>query len=296
MTVRTIAPALRLFACGLAVSAVSVSRAADPTTPPSNKQPAVDQARAEVLRALEQFREAEARLRQAENRLRELEGKPAPAAEETPTETRIITLKSTDANAAAKVLRETWGKGRIVISVDDRTNALVVRGSPLDLMSVEALLSRLDQEAKAAPPGDDLGIYRLKNADAQAVVGVLTQMYGKGKEARALIVVEPTTNALLVRARDEDRKAIESLIRYIDEEAKAAPPAQEARADVHVLRVEKTEAVALAKVLTEVFGKDRAHIVADPATNSLLVRARVEDLKQIVTLVRELDVPSKKRE
>ena len=46
----------------------------------------------------------------------------------------------------------------------------------------------------------------------------------------------------------------------------------------------------MSKILTQVFAKERTHIVADPATNALLVRARPEDLKQIETLARMLDV------
>jgi type II secretory pathway component GspD/PulD (secretin) len=84
------------------------------------------------------------------------------------------------------------------------------------------------------------------------------------------------------------------MIRYIDEGAKAAGPAPEPQPDVTVIRLEKADAIELSKVLTEVFGKSRAHIVADPATQSLLVRARAEDLKQIAVLVRQLDVPPAK--
>jgi type II secretory pathway component GspD/PulD (secretin) len=295
MFMRATSPAMRLFPCGLVVMTASVCCAADPPKPGSSKPPEVDQARVEVLRALEQFREAETRLRQAEKRLRDLDGKPAPAADEAQAETKVFSLRYTDADALAKMLGEMFGKGRVAIAVDPRLNALIIRGKPLDLMEVEALLGRLDQEGKpAVVPPDEFSVIRLKNAEAQAIAAVLTQMYGKGKDSRAMIVVEPLTNSLLVRARDEDRKAIEALIRFIDQESKAASPAPEPQPDVTVLRLDKADAAEMSKVLTELFGKGRAQIVADPATQSLLVRARAEDLKQIAVLVKQLDVPPAK--
>jgi type II secretory pathway component GspD/PulD (secretin) len=290
--IRTTSVKMGLLFCGLSLVAVPVARAADPPKPASDKAAEVDRSRLDVVRALEQFREAESRLRQAEKRLRDLEGKAAPAAEETPADTKVYALKFTDADHIAKVVGEAFGKGRIVIAVDPRTNSLVVRGQRIDLMEVDALLARLDQEGKPAPTVNDLGIYRLKSADAQAVAGVLSQLYGKGREARALIVVEPTTNALLVRAKDEDRKVIEDLIRYIDNEsAKGSAPADEARPEFTIFPIEKADAVALAKVLISLFGQGRVQIVADPATNSLLVRGRPEDRSEIAKLIRTLDVP-----
>jgi type II secretory pathway component GspD/PulD (secretin) len=216
MTVRTWCLGLGVLACGLALA---VTRAQGPARPPGpDKQADLDRARSDVLRALEQFREAEARLRQAEKRLRELEGKaPAQAADESRTETRVFALKSAVAADLAKVLGEAFGRERLVISVDERTNALIVRGRPLDLLEVEALIQRLDQpggEGRPAPGPDDVFIYRLKNAEAIALAKVLTQVFGQG---RAHIVAEPVTNALLVRARDDDRRQIERLIQELDQ-------------------------------------------------------------------------------
>ena len=59
MTVRASRPATCLFVCGLALMAATVCGAADPPKPGANKPPEVDQARAEVLATLEQFRDAE---------------------------------------------------------------------------------------------------------------------------------------------------------------------------------------------------------------------------------------------
>jgi len=195
-----------------------------------NKPGELERARVDVLKALEKFREAEAELRQAEKRLRELEGKAAtaPAADDGRTETKVLVLRYTDAAALSRVLTEAFGgKERIIISVDDRTNALIVRGRPIDLAEVESLVQRLDQDARAVPGPDDVFVYRLKNAMAGDMATVLTQVFGKGREARALIVADPATNSLLVRARDEDRKQIERLVQELDMTPAKAPPRPE---------------------------------------------------------------------
>jgi type II secretory pathway component GspD/PulD (secretin) len=210
-----------VLACVLALAGPAVCRGQGAQKAPDrDKQAALERAQADVLRALEQFREAEARLRQAEKRLRELEGK-APAqqaADETRTETKVFAIKSADANALAKVIAEAFGKDRLkdrlVISVDDRTNTLIVRGGALDLMEVEALIHRLDQEGKPVPGPDDVFVYRLKNAEAAALAKVLSQVFGQG---RASIVPEPITNTLLIRAREDDRRQIERLVQELDQ-------------------------------------------------------------------------------
>jgi type II secretory pathway component GspD/PulD (secretin) len=218
MTVRTRCLGLGVLVCGLAVC-----RAAEPQRPPGpDKQTELDKQRLEVLRALEQFREAEARLRQAEKRLRDLEGKAAPqAADEGRTEMKVFALKYTDASALARVLAEAFGKDRLVLGVDDRTNSLIVRGRRLDIGEAEALINILDREGKPVPGPDDVFVYRLKNAEAVELSKVLTQVFGQG---RAHIVADPVTNALLVRARDDDRRQIERLIQELDQPARPPRP------------------------------------------------------------------------
>jgi type II secretory pathway component GspD/PulD (secretin) len=294
MIVRVTSSAMSVFICGLALTMTCVSHAVEPQKPASSKAPEVEQARLDVLRALDQVREAEAHLRQAEKKLRELEGKPAPAADAAPAESKVFALRYADAEATAKVLEGAFGKGRVVIAVDPRLNTIIVRGKANDLLDVGALLERLDQEGKPGPAPDDFSVFRLKTADAQGVAAVLTQMYGKGKDSRATIVVEPITNSVLVRARDDDRKMIETLIKYIDAEGTPPQRPAEPQPEVTVIRVEKAEAIDLAQVVSAVFGKGSVHIVPDQATNSLVVRARTDDLKQVLALVRQLDVPPAK--
>jgi uncharacterized protein (TIGR03067 family) len=72
-------------------------------------------------------------------------------------------------------------------------------------------------------------------------------------------------------------------------EAPAAPPP--APAEVFVIRLKNAKAADLAKIVTAVFGDGRNSvvIVADPATNSLVVRGTEEKLREVQALVERLD-------
>jgi type II secretory pathway component GspD/PulD (secretin) len=222
---------------GLVLVGLVAGLAAQPPKPPMAPMPPMtpmppgelERARLDVLKALEKFRDAEAQLRQAEKRLRDLEGKAAPAhAEEGGTDTKVFALKYSDAAALAKIIAESFGgKERITISVDDRNNAIIVRGRPIDLATVEVLVQRLDQDGKLGPGPDDVFVYRLKNATAGDMAAVLSQLFGKGREPHALIVADPVTNSLLVRAREEDRRQIERLVQELDVTPAKAPPKPE---------------------------------------------------------------------
>jgi hypothetical protein len=80
-------------------------------------------------------------------------------------------------------------------------------------------------------------------------------------------------------------------------EAPSAGPSGEGQFVVYRLR--HASAAMLAKVLDELMngkggggGSQRARIVADPATNQLLIRARDNDLATVEALVNKLDVPA----
>jgi type II secretory pathway component GspD/PulD (secretin) len=218
---------------GLVLVGLAAGLAAQPPKPPMPDSPRppmapgdLERARLDVLKALEKFRDAEAQLRQAEKRLRELEGKAAPApAEEGATDTKVFALRYTDATALSRVIADAFGgKDRVIISVDERSNSIIVRGRPVDLATVEVLVQRLDQEGRPVPGPDDVFVYRLKNATAGEMATVLSQLFGRGRESRALIVADPVTNSLLVRAREDDRRQIERLIQELDVTPAKAPP------------------------------------------------------------------------
>ena len=71
---------------------------------------------------------------------------PKPAAAKGPVDQlKIVQLKHAAAAALANVLHDTFAREPIRIAVDERTNSLLLRGSPERLEAVLALVARLDE-------------------------------------------------------------------------------------------------------------------------------------------------------
>ncbi len=222
MNSRTSSPLKHVLVCGMLFGVPAVGRTADPPKPSTNKQAELDRTRLEVLKALEQFREAESRLRQAEKRLCELEGKAGQAAEETPAITKIFSVKG-KASSVAKTLTELFGKSGATIVADEGTNSLIVRAKPDDLFQIAQFLQDLDNSDNATRAEGGFFVYRLKNVEAVALAKVLTNLFDKDQTR---IVADPATNSLLVRAGEEQRRMIEKLIPELDTAADPRKPKQ----------------------------------------------------------------------
>jgi len=211
--------------CLLALTfGAQILRAQDQPPRPGTKPQAKDleQARAEVCRALEQLRQAEANLRQAEKRFHDLEGKGAPAQEKAEGDFRILRLKNANARNITQTLVELLGKDRARIVADPDTNSLLIRATREDHEVIENLVKYLDSINVDTEDQLDPHVYALKSADANALAKVLQQTFGKD---RVTIAVDDRTNLLIVRARRLDQITIAKLVQHLEEMAgKARPP------------------------------------------------------------------------
>jgi type II secretory pathway component GspD/PulD (secretin) len=142
----------------------------------------------------------------------------------------IVRLRSTDALAAAKVLTEAFngpgtGKGpeRVRIVADPATNSLLVRASPLDLVTIRRLLeTALDssqEEAEAVARTWIIG--PLKHATATELAEVLRSVYrGEARRTGFTITPDPRTNSLLLRSSEALYRDIRHLVEQLDEKAR----------------------------------------------------------------------------
>ena len=91
----------------------------------------------------------------------------------------VVSLRFAPADDVARRLREAVageGARTLRVTADGRTNALVLSGAPEEVRRARAIAARLDQ---ALPPGDaHVNVYRLKYADADGLVRVLSQLLG----------------------------------------------------------------------------------------------------------------------
>ena len=117
------------------------------------------------------------------------------------------------------------------LTIDQRTNSVIVAGTAHDVDIIEAIISRLE-DADVQPRHNE--VYRLKNAAAADVAAALQsfitrslQVLAQGQQltafqeiARDVVVVpEPVTNSLLISATPEYFADILRLIKDIDAES-----------------------------------------------------------------------------
>src|SRR5262249_14369676 len=114
------------------------------------------------------------------------------------------------------------------VSVDYRTNSIIVAGSQNDLDAIRAIIARLD----AAPySARTTHVVKLRNAGAADVAGVLTSFFSTSLTAittgltqtnfieitkNIVVVAEPVTNNLLIDATPEAFAALAPVIEQLD--------------------------------------------------------------------------------
>jgi len=145
----------------------------------------------------------------------------------------VVKLRHANAADVAQVLDKAFndpGKAaieRVRIVADSATNALLIKASPLDLLTVRRLLSSaLDaEEADAAAPPQIRIIGPLKNAKAREVVNILRDIFGARPDDKSSAAakggprfsVDERTNSIVVQCSPALQLEINALVTRLDE-------------------------------------------------------------------------------
>jgi type II secretory pathway component GspD/PulD (secretin) len=227
---------------------------------------------------------------------------------------RIYPLNHADPAAVQRILNELYTGARAaslrtedkpVISVDERTGALIVAGNGKSFGVIEGLLAQLDQ--KLSFDLRDIRIIPLENSDAAAVSGTLQRLMdarltqranlnkGQSDLLKVVIMADERSNSLLVGGTKDSFEMVESLAKQLDK----AGPALSGR--IRIIPLAQADARVMASTLTSLFEqryaaarssdvqRRRPIIMADPRSNSLLVTANQEDNVSIDDLLKRLD-------
>ncbi len=228
---------------------------------------------------------------------------------------RIYPLNHADPAAIQKILNDIYASPRAtatmrnedkpLITVDDRTSALVVAGNSKSFGIIEGLLLQLDQKL----PFDlrDIRLVPLENADATVVAATIQKLMdarvtqratlnkGTADTLKVTILADPRSNSLLVAGGRESFEMVESLARQLDKSG----PALSGR--IRLIPLANADARVMAATLTTLFdqryaaqraadvGRTKPIILADPRSNSLLITANQEDNVAIDDLLKRLD-------
>lgn len=227
---------------------------------------------------------------------------------------RVIPLRFAEAGRVAGVisqvfrersqLRSDRPEDRVIVSVDTRTNALIVSTSGRSFAILETLISTLDQEESRFAVG--LHVLPVPNADvtqlAPKIEGLMRERIQAARSRGGVespmdvfrIEAEPGTGSLIVAASDENLLLVEELI-----EALTA-------GGTEMVLAERTELIQLetpgrsdeiAEAVTELYverenrrrGPGSVSVVSSERQNALLVSGTDADIDAIRELARRLD-------
>jgi type II secretion system protein D len=199
--------------------------------------------------------------------------------------------------------RATGGRDALAISVDPRSNTLIVSASPENLAVVRTVISQVDTKDFA-----ELGnvrLYPLKKARAASLATVLEQFFRAKQQGEATavnaaerrvpvtIVPDERSNALLVTGTKEGFDVIERLLLQLDGDD------AQARLSFRVFALKQATATKLQDTLRQLFVNrpprvkgetpEPITVVADSWVNALIVGAAVDDMGMVASLVERLD-------
>jgi general secretion pathway protein D len=161
-------------------------------------------------------------------------------------ELKVFTIANGDAVSLAEMLQSLFGDPgqqesgsnenealfQLRISVDERTNSIIVAGTAADLLVVEAVLLRLDSSDVRQRQSR---VYRLKNAQAEDVAESLIQWQQSERdvqetapgvaspysqvEREVVVVPDPSSNSLIISSTPRYYDKVIQIIEQLDEQA-----------------------------------------------------------------------------
>lgn len=220
--------------------------------------------------------------------------------------TRIVQLKVGVASELAKVLPSLLGKDH-AISAYTPSNTLAITAPQ---SNISKALTFIEQVEQSRSRGRTVSI-SLEHGNAEAIADSLSKLLKskdeedskKGRTSISLVVPDERTNTLLVYGDPETLDMSRELIASLD------IPTPKGKGGVHLVTLNNAKAVDLAQVInsllerqitagTEESGNESVlsrdiKVVADPATNSLVVTARPDEFETLSEIIERLDIVRK---
>jgi len=238
----------------------------------------------------------QARSKNIETRLREEAIDP-----EDKVVTQLIPLEYADPNELKKLFAPLISKSSVIISYPP-TGILIVT----DVLSNIKRLLRIVKTIDVVGIGEEISVVPVEHATATTLVKSLTSIFQRKVRRKGApvtpgvrIVADERTNSLIIAATEHDTVRVKQLIELLD---KKIPRGE---GDIHVYYLQNANAEDMAKVLTALPAKQakapqkgrapviskEVQIVADKATNSLVITANKDDYLVLEDVIKKLDIP-----
>jgi len=230
-----------------------------------------------------------------------LVGKNDPGGEELVT--RVIPVENSPVEELVPVLRPLVPQYGHLAAVGS-ANALIISDHMDNIRRMEAIIASLD-----SAESEDVQVIKLEHAFAGDMVKMLESLTpqtggrrGKTKDGGVTVVADERTNRLIIKGDRITRQRMAQMIRNLDTPASAT-------GGVQVVRLSHGDAEALAELLKNFAegasaakpggdGKaaaaavtgDKVSIQADKSLNALVIRAEPAMMKEIMSVISQLDV------
>ncbi len=181
------------------------------------------------------------------------------------------------------------------VEVDEKANALMVLGDAVVFAFLEDNLAKVDIPANARALPASLAV-TLKNASAQEAAQAINRLWGAknvpASETPPQAEAARATNTLIIRGtQDQIDEIKEQFIDPLEESTLAR--------ETFVYQLDVADAESLARTLQEAYrgrggggggrGEQAVVIAADVSTNSLVITATQEEMREIEALIEPLD-------
>lgn len=211
---------------------------------------------------------------------------------------QLIRLKYVSAAQLVPVLRPLISSNSYLAS-HDPSNTLVLTDVASNVRRIVEIIQRLDVPERA----ESLQLFTLKNASANAVARLLSGLFAPSEkqESSVRFLPDERTNSLLVLSDATLLPRVKAIIRSLDR----APDRQSDY--IHVYYLQNAEAEEMAKVLADMVERMKGaaqesetsvvqgfvrpvSIMADKATNSLVIGADPQDYETLRNVIEKLDI------
>jgi general secretion pathway protein D len=213
--------------------------------------------------------------------------------------TQIIPLKNSSAPELSALLVNLVNRNALV-SVYKPTNTLIVTAPASNIERILSIIREVDRSAYAP----QMKTFPLTYGDAKSVAGSISKIMTTkiqelekiGKKAMALVEPDLRTNAVVALGDPSSLETIGEMIKALD------IPTPQGKDDIHLISLENADAEDVAKILNELISKQvdkegkttklskDIKVVADKATNSLIITARPDEFTTLEGTIKQLDI------
>ncbi|MDF1583943.1 MAG: type II secretion system secretin GspD [Methyloprofundus sp.] len=206
--------------------------------------------------------------------------------------TRVIKIKNISAVKLIPVLRPLMPKESYIAAYAS-TNLIILSDSEQNIARLMQVIDSMDKASN-----DEIDIIPLAKADASQILNTLKSMLPKAEAGQSPInlSVDKRTNSILVSGEMMDRYRLKKIINKLDSPTHT-------NSSHHVVYLKHASATELAPILDQIINsqakstknkteiKEPSSIIADEATNSIIISSELEEFRSLSGVIKQLDIP-----